>query len=355
MSYVIELDRLKLGDIILSAEEKPVSKGIRYATSGEFSHAMLYVGNSVIHATTGGVFSKNPQRVLAKEKKHLKVLRLIREPSIEKATYICDFARDKVGTLYSKIEAMRTISKSIPTVAKTNKQFCSRLVAQSYASVDIKLVSNYDYCSPEQLNTSLMLYEVGDSVRKATSKEIGFAKSKDPVLKHQKETYKWLNKARSLAGKINYEIVTENDVLQFLLKNPVFDKMITKQVRETKYLDFYNYDKKANPHRYDFDDFRRVLPKESNQIEVVLGKEVNKEISLVSRFSKMLYEFKAYQTAGLDYVNLHIALYTQLLQVSLERLIVLRDIQAYTNMDELYPTTIKLILAVASALNSQEK
>lgn len=43
--FILDTDRLRIGDIILTADQTLLSKGIRAATGGSFSHAMLYVAD----------------------------------------------------------------------------------------------------------------------------------------------------------------------------------------------------------------------------------------------------------------------------------------------------------------------
>jgi uncharacterized protein YycO len=153
MKYILDLEKLQHGDIILeSGNTKFISSTIKAVTGSHYSHAILYIGRSVVHATGDGVYSKNPQRILVDNVHDLKVLRChgVDSSQLEK---ICDFARNKTGSLYSIAEASLS-----PVLGKTEKkasareQFCSRLVAQSYYyGANISLVKNPDYCSPADI------------------------------------------------------------------------------------------------------------------------------------------------------------------------------------------------------------
>ncbi|TOD75392.1 hypothetical protein, partial [Vibrio parahaemolyticus] len=84
MPFIIEKSKLQLGDVILTMGEGKSSKLIAKVTGGDFSHAMIYVGNSLVHAIPeGGVYSKNPQRLLFKNANQVKVLRYKGELSNE--------------------------------------------------------------------------------------------------------------------------------------------------------------------------------------------------------------------------------------------------------------------------------
>ena len=82
--YVLMWDMLLPGDIILSRHSKggdesfwsaTKSKFIQVTTGGEYSHAMLYFTQSIIHASPPGVFSTNPQRLIASGRDDFQVLR----------------------------------------------------------------------------------------------------------------------------------------------------------------------------------------------------------------------------------------------------------------------------------------
>jgi len=62
------------------------------------------------------------------------------------ALAISNFVRMRVGTQYSTKEALKTVAGGSKNW--TRKQFCSRLVAQAYASVAHTLVPNANFCSP---------------------------------------------------------------------------------------------------------------------------------------------------------------------------------------------------------------
>lgn len=166
MKYVLDFNKLQHGDIILeSGNTKIISSTIKTVTGSHYSHAILYIGRSVVHATSDGVYSKNPQRILVDNINDLKVLRCcdVNSNQLEK---ICDFARNQIGSLYSVAEA--TLS---PVLGKTEKkasareQFCSRLVAQAYYyGANISLVKNPDYCSPADIERSQLLKVVDNVV-----------------------------------------------------------------------------------------------------------------------------------------------------------------------------------------------
>ncbi|MCA3157253.1 MAG: hypothetical protein ING14_07010 [Burkholderiales bacterium] len=66
-------------------------------------------------------------------------------------------------------------------------------MAQSFAVVDVNLVCNIDYCTPNEIAASMLLQEVPDAIVPASAADINFSRTPDFNLKIQLETYKWLN------------------------------------------------------------------------------------------------------------------------------------------------------------------
>jgi hypothetical protein len=323
--YLLDINKLQVGDIILEAgETKVVSDLIKKITNSDYSHAMIYVDFTLIHAVKDGVFSKNPQRVLVKDKNDLKVLRLKNGVNTETIKTVADSARNLVGSLYSKREAIAAVSRGKNKVAN-NKQFCSRLVAQCYDSQGISLVANSDYCTPEDLNMSPLLIEVNDCVRAAGPDDLEMDKRKDPNLEHQKETFKWLKNARGLFKKEGIEIQTLNDVAQGLIDNRKLDKRICKYIEKTKYLEQYGADRVANKYRYQVTDFLERLNSDPNRQEFI-SQEIKLNEGEVNRHSKnFTIASENYKQSKLKFAKLDKKLYRNILLESKTRLTVIEQ------------------------------
>ena len=73
--YLLDIQKIKEGDVILTAEKSLTSKIIRRATNSDFSHSMLYVGGGgYIHSDSDGVHAGSVQRLLISHPKYIKVL-----------------------------------------------------------------------------------------------------------------------------------------------------------------------------------------------------------------------------------------------------------------------------------------
>jgi len=263
--YTFNIPSLEVGDILLSRGEGTGASLIAKHTDGHFSHAMVNVGNSVIHAMPDGVYSKNPQRLLFDSSDDIRVLRVRGGLTSQQKINIERIARAWVGALYSKSEAIAVVVRKLRKPNNSQKQFCSRLVAQCYQEAGIQIVPNTDYCSPNDLALSQMLHAIPDSVVEASETEIKFANEKiDYNIKIQRCTFTWLAKARALAKRRGLgEIARQSDVGKLIFENPSLDKVICNYIRSSGYLDYVDVDRSINPFRYDKALFLEKFPTEA--------------------------------------------------------------------------------------------
>lgn len=318
-NYIIDISRLELGDIILTAEKGAVSKGVRVATLSKYSHAAIYVGGTIIEATLGGVFSKNPQRLIFDSENQVAVYRYRGELSEEQVKVICNYARSKVASLYTIPEALTLRIRELLKKPESRKQFCSRLVALSYSDngIDLLNIRNPAYCTPKQLSLCKAFYKVSDIIREATESEVRFSKTEDPNIAHQKDTIEWVNKVRNLVSEQSlsktYDIQSIIDVDAFLKFHPEFDSDIVSYMEAGGYLTHYNFDMKNNPHRYNLIWLESVAMKMRNRDEFLIA-ELTKELSMINLYSENLARYLDYFISDeLIYYKKHCALYINLL------------------------------------------
>jgi hypothetical protein len=263
---------LKAGDILFT-RSPVIGTGIAKVTKGRFGHVMLYLENTIIHADMKGVWSKNPQRILMNDSSRLSAFRLKEPLSLAHLTRIESFARARVGSIYSVPQAIQSLKKRPEEIAERcelHTQFCSRLVAQSFAEVGINLVSDFDFCTPTELSESPLLYELPDAVVQAGIYDIEFSKTRDYNAKIQTETYRWLSKVRALTIKHGLRpINSQNDVGQLVLDNPHLDSEICSYILETQYLDLYDSDERKIPWRYDPDLLLAVIASNPSGLSIL--------------------------------------------------------------------------------------
>ncbi|WP_246703412.1 YiiX/YebB-like N1pC/P60 family cysteine hydrolase [Rhizobium sp. P40RR-XXII] len=243
---------LRPGDIILTTSAAKVSKGIRFATGSDISHAMVCVeGYSVIDATAEGVQARNTQRLFYKDAHPVHILRLRGGLSKPQLDDVLMFMRGHVGTQYSKTEAMRTKLKG--TRPPTRKQFCSRLVAQAFSHAGIPLVSDANFCSPGDLKSSPFLVSVADSTVPVTAEEMAASEARPDGTQIMRDA---INAILNGARKKNPNIQTFDDLDGHLIEHPEDDDYICRLVADSGYLVLWKIEQEKNPWIYDLDVMR---------------------------------------------------------------------------------------------------
>lgn len=249
MTRRIRVESLERGDIVLTAGPGKVSKVIRRASKGDVSHAMICVQNgSIIDSTDFGVQAHNIQRELYGPDDHVVVLRL-REPlSDVRLAAVIDFARSEIGTRYSKVEAARSVMGG--PKPRTRQLFCSRLVARAYAYAGVTLVSDPDYCTPEELRQSSLLIELSDMTESVSEAELTAWNARpNPLADMQAAQNAVLDRARAL----DPDIENFNDLDRIVQEHPEWDEEIAAAYRQSGYLELWKADFAINPWHYDLE------------------------------------------------------------------------------------------------------
>lgn len=243
----VRIDLLQPGDVVLTARRSPVGKGIRWSTGGLVSHAMICVQHgSVIDSTSEGVQARNIQRELFGAGEEVFAFRL-REPLDEaQVAQVIDFARSEIGARYSNMEAARSVLRG--SKPRTKRQFCSRLVARSYASVGIKLVGDQDYCTPEELRVSPLLHELRDITETVSEEELAAWREHPNPLDLMRASQ---NAVLAAARRLDPSVENLGDLDRLVQDHPEWDPQIAQAYRDSGYLDFWRADFKINPWHYD--------------------------------------------------------------------------------------------------------
>lgn len=313
--YIIPISELEKGDILLTSENSATSKAVRKSTGSDFSHAILYVGSgSYIHSDANGVHSGNLQRLLFDASENVTVLRV--KCDQETINQACIFARLKIGTTYSVRSAINAKLRTSKR-KNENRQFCSRLVSQAYEYAGVKLVDDASYCTPQEILESQSILEIPRKARKATDEEINFANSENPLEKQSKITNEILSKVRKLAKK---DIQSLEQITQYVIKNPVHDKQISKIFRDSGYLTMWEYETTKNAWRYDGRVFIN-LPLPINELiqRAKFEKDSAHERLGFYRHSLEQY-FYIHEVHNLEYSSIHLDLYNKLVENTLENI-----------------------------------
>lgn len=303
--YILNIEVLKVGDIILTGDDEKLSRIIKKHTKGNFSHAILYLGgSSYIHSDRDGVHSGNTQRLVFESCDNVKVLRLKEQKNINKAIY---FARSQVGKEYSIKAAVNSKIKTNLLTGK-NRQFCSKLVAQAYNTAGINLVGDPNFCMPKEIEDCSLLEVVHGATRSATKAEIEFSNTETPLNNQVIVTNAILKYFREISGR---DIQSLNDLSNYIIENPKFDSQVSKKMKELGYFNLFDEEIIKNPWRYDYDSFIEFVHEEDKYNLAI--QELKNSTEMIERFSYMLsFYVNAHKKRPLEYIELHIQLYRKL-------------------------------------------
>lgn len=312
--YILNESVLQPGDIVLTTQDRKISKGIRRLTGSTFSHAILYVARGgYIHSDANGVHANNTQRLLFSNPDQALALRLAREEDKKNTQLICNYARSQVGTQYSVPEAIASRRKRGGTVGlRSNRQFCSRLVAQSYAYGGVPLVPNPHYCYPTDLHNVDLVAHVPNCLRAATAAEIEFANTPSPLEAQARATNYVLEGIRRVSGE---DVQTEEQVVKLLLRRPDLDEVSSGCLMESGYLVLWRMEAEANSWRYEDGAFRSANPSPE-----IRAQEIVSSADLLRRFTVMRTFFSDLsRQQPLRYFALQRDLYETLISQQLKR------------------------------------
>jgi uncharacterized protein YycO len=192
---VISGNKLVPGDIILVDTHNLLAVFVKVATSGAYSHAALYIGDSlIIHAVPAGIFQFPLESLATDSVRRIKVLRLKRE-GMKKNKYeqrlrgvvryaVSQHFRDydfdalkKIQLFYAK--KLVFIRTGYPVTKGYRAKFiCSGLIANAYAAVGVRLVKGIGagMVTPNDLFRSPLLEPVSSVLEMKNKKEIGWEK-----------------------------------------------------------------------------------------------------------------------------------------------------------------------------------
>lgn len=234
----ISLDRFAPGDIVLTAQRTATSKGIRAGTFGLVSHAMVCVQHgSVIDATDIGVHARNVQREFFEDRDRVLAFRPREALSPLQLALLVQYARSQIGVRYSKTEAIRTVAGI--RRPRQRWQFCSRLVAQSYAHAGVPLVADKDYCSPDDLRRCALLRELDGVTETVDGAEYAFWRDRpDPV----DATRTIQNDILAAVRQLDSRVENFGDLVQAVLDDPGLDGPVADILLHSSYLVLWRHE-----------------------------------------------------------------------------------------------------------------
>lgn len=252
MKRKLNIENLWLGDVILIGRTDAMSKAICEKTGSRYSHAMLMWNGALIHVSDL-VITTNPSRLLLDNDESICVLRLrSRYWSRVVVFWVTEYARNLVGTLYDK-DYVNAMYRGDVLEYSTNRQTCSRFIAQCFAYVGINLVDDIIACTPENLRRSKFFKVVKKSTLPATDRDILYANTPD-VTEIQNRAI--LSIIRRLYVKYpKADIMSLSQLENFVEKNPQESDTVLGEMKKTEYFNLYDYEERFCSYLYDVKKF----------------------------------------------------------------------------------------------------
>jgi uncharacterized protein YycO len=152
---------LELGDILLSANHRILSRIIREVNKSPVSHASIYVGRGMVVESIAQYPSRIVCTSIRDAMEYLDYISVHRFQSLAKvqADMIVSFCIDRVGTPYDYLGAILAsfgICRENP-----KKWYCSELIIDAFEGAGINLIEDEQCKSINALRNSRFLKEVG--------------------------------------------------------------------------------------------------------------------------------------------------------------------------------------------------
>lgn len=303
MKYILNIQKLEPGDIILVGYHDEESRQIQERTNSLYSHAMLYWYGSLIHATDI-VITENPSRQLFEKDENVCVLRLNDEYRQElRIRNLIDYARSFVGTLYDK-EALDAMAADRKFTPNQNRQMCAKFIAQCFEYVCADLVDDYEKCSPQDLINTNVVHQINDVLIEATPQDVDFANSRDVTRRQFGAIFSIINGLRKKFPKA--DIMSLEQLESFLESNPEYDSIVVEIMSKTDYFDLWHIEREYCPYLYDveayknswFDNKIKMARDIINDSERIIGESKAKKdhyAELMRKEGKLEYYKKMYE------------------------------------------------------------
>ena len=207
---------------------------------------------------------------------------------------------------------------------ESNRQFCSRLVSQSYEFAGILLVTNANYCYPKDIESSPLLYEVKDCVRAAEAHEVEFALSESPLEIQAIATNKILARARQLSG---VDIQNFEQLAKLLMEHPEYDDEITSITKQSGYLTLWQMEYQCNSWRYDSQKFSERQIARDSKIFLAIDELAAAEEQLAQYKHMHGVYMLFWQQSSLKYFAQEILLYQTLVEITTQRVVAAKHVR----------------------------
>lgn len=311
MEYIYDLNLLLPGDVILKRDPVcKISDRVMTSTNSEFSHAMLYLGNSSYIDVGRRVQARNLQRYVFESPENTCLLRLKKEFWDGDTIYrVIQYARSVVAEPYSIRDALNLEAGRILTYTD-NTQICTRLVSKAYEYAGLKIVDNIEMCTPQEIKESKSLHTIEGCCRVASDFDIRFSKTHDVVDDMIEATDKLIV---SLVGYGDGKLRSIENITNYAINHPQDDDSIAELLQASGYLDVLDLDKQYNAYHYDPVAFLDFYKEKYRDAALQL---VNANLSDVRMYENELNKYRMIQSMlnfDSKYLQLQIDLYNRII------------------------------------------
>lgn len=276
--------KLLPGDIILTNEKRFVSGAIRLFTRGSYSHAMMYLGHcSYIEAIGLGVHTRNLLRFTFANQNNCCILRL-KDHSANKSQIqmAIMYARSKHGYAYSVLDALKSgaialTDAVLPFNIRSDKQFCSRLVAEAYHFAGIELCSiSPQYVRPVDLQKSQIIRRIDDCYIPDDKAMISENVDVNLIEEQDKAVNKMMRPIWKVLRKNGVTIGGVSEIIPGLMRVPEdrraeVDIIVADAINKSGYLNLWKREKELNPAGHDVRKFIELHGISDETREIGLG------------------------------------------------------------------------------------
>ena len=311
MEYIYDLNLLLPGDVILKRDPVcKISDRVMTSTNSEFSHAMLYLGNSSYIDVGRRVQARNLQRYVFESPENTCLLRLKKEFWDGDTIYrAIQYARSVVAEPYSIRDALNLEAGRILTYTD-NTQICTRLVSKAYEYAGLKIVDNIEMCTPQEIKESKSLHTIEGCCRVASDFDIRFSKTHDVVDDMIEATDKLIV---SLVGYGDGKVRSIENITNYAINHPQDDDSIAELLQASGYLDVLDLDKQYNAYHYNPVAFLDFYKEKYRDAALQL---VNANLSDVRMYENELNKYRMIQSMlnfDSKYLQLQIDLYNRII------------------------------------------
>jgi hypothetical protein len=250
---------LNVGDIVLVRSLHVRSLFVKLFTFSKYNHVYLYVDeNMLLHAMPGqAVFTKNPQRVIATNRKHIKVMRPSSPINIFQFQNI---AKDKIGGFYSVRGAAFAALNLSRDVERT---FCSKLIATVYNDYgyalftrDANVILPKHFSNQRYLNSGCLIDASLYAVTEAPEALYQIIAKSEPHVENARALTKFMESAIRITGTDYFKF---NEVLSDCINTGKHESELADALESSGYFDNIDLDLRRNPWRYDNNEFHAYL------------------------------------------------------------------------------------------------